>query len=153
MQWNRNKTTAIGCFIFSVFVMILTFNIESPPSATADFLGPKGFPLIISSILILSSIGIYFVKVPSEEEENNEVGMKEIINLLPFIGILIVFILVLPYVGMVIGIFLLMMTLIYLIQRGKWMINTIISASVAIGIWIIFAKLLNIAIPAWPSIV
>lgn len=151
MKWTKNKIIAIVCAIFSVIVIILAFNIQTPPSATMDFLGPKGFPLIISIILILCSIGIYFAK-EQDGEKSDEVGIQEIVNLLPFIGVLIIFLLILPFIGMVIGIFLLMMTLIFLIEKGNWVKNTVISTSIALGLWIIFTHILNIPIPAWPSI-
>lgn len=150
MEWNKNKTIATVSFAFSLFVIILAFQIQTPPSATMDYLGPKGFPLIISGLLMICSVGIFFTKISSEESE--EVGIQEIINLLPFIVIVFLFLMILPYIGMVIGIFLLMMTLIQLIEKGKWMKNAIISASVSLGIWVIFAQILNISIPAWPSI-
>ncbi|GEL77095.1 tripartite tricarboxylate transporter TctB family protein [Tenuibacillus multivorans] len=150
MKVSQNKVTGLLCLLFSLFFIYQAFQIEPPPSATMDFLGPRGFPFIIGSQMVLCSLGILFLS--KEEGNEDNVGLSELKSLIPYLLLILVFILLVPYLGMFIGLFLLTFVMVRIMEKGKIIQNLIVSVCVSFAIWIVFDILLNLSMPMWPSL-
>ncbi|MCT8140509.1 hypothetical protein H1D32_24245 [Anaerobacillus sp. CMMVII] len=59
MEWNKDRITGLVGFLFGLCLLIAALKIPSPPTATSDFMGPAAFPIIVSVMVILCSIGIF----------------------------------------------------------------------------------------------
>lgn len=149
---RHNKVIGAMCLVLSIVFTLLAVNISDPPSATSDFLGPKAFPMGIGMLMIGCSIGIGFSRFPKADEQGESLGIGELVPLLPYIGVLILYVILLPYLGMVIGICLLMWLVMFLTGKDRWIKDFVVSGSVAIGVWILFVYILDIHLPVWPSI-
>ncbi|MFB4168281.1 tripartite tricarboxylate transporter TctB family protein [Virgibacillus sp. JSM 102003] len=150
MKISQNKVTGLFCLIFSLFFVYQAFQIETPPSATMDFLGPSGFPFIIGGLMVLCSLGILFISKNEKDDNDDKVGPNELKSLLPYLLLIFLFILIVPFVGMFIGLLLLAFFMIRLIEKGKLLKELAVSSCVAIAVWVIFDLLLNLSMPMWP---
>lgn len=149
MVWNKDRITGLSGFLFGLFLLIAALNISNPPTATSDVMGPRAFPIIISVIVILCSLGVFFF---NKKNETSHIRLQDVSQMFIYVGVLTVFLLTAPYLGLVISFFLLLFVLMMMIQREKVIKTVFISACISISLYLIFELLLNINIPAWPSI-
>lgn len=94
MKVSRNQITGAVLVIVGVVVVILTIQFSTPMKA--EYPGPKLFPLIASVGLIGLGIGIFFQKDDSNKIEISATMVKRILLML---GIIILYILGLKYLG------------------------------------------------------
>lgn len=147
-----NRVIGAVCLVFSIVLTLLAVNISEPPSATSDLLGPKAFPVGVGVLMIGCSIGIGFSRLPTTDERGESLGVRGLIRLLPYVSVLVLYVFLLPYLGMVVGICMLMWLAMFLTGKDRWVKDIIISGSVAIGVWVLFVYILEIHLPVWPAI-
>ncbi len=139
----KGKLVTIVLLLFSVFMFYEALSIED--GRQLDPLGAKGFPLIVISIIIIMCM-ISLIKdwKTENEEENNKVNKE-------FIGVLVslvVFLLVIEWIGFLLAAIFLSSCILALISKQIKMIQTVaISLGLSIVASFVFGQLLNVPLP------
>lgn len=139
----KGKIITIVLLIFSLFMFYEALSIED--NRQLDPLGAKGFPLIIISIIIIMSIVSLIKDWKKEDEvEQNKIN-KEFIGILV---LLVVFLLVIEWIGFLVAAILLTSSMIALLSKQIKVLQTvIISFVLSILATLVFGQLLNIPLP------
>lgn len=146
MNINKNQILGIAGLLFSLFYIILSFNIMKPPGLTQDILGSRAFPIGTGILMGLCSLGIIFVPVPREEEDES-VGVQGIQQLLPYVLIILLYILLLPILGTIIATTLFMFVMMNRMSKKHFGKDLIIAASISLFLWFIFSFVMKIPLP------
>lgn len=145
MVWDKNKTTGLIGLIVSLAYVILSFNIMQPPGLTQDLLGSRAFPIGVGILLALSSIAIFFMKLSDEEEEG--LGLDGVKRLSPYVLLVIIYIVMMPLIGMLISTILFMLAVMHRMTKGTWCKDAVIVCSISTGLWVLFELVLTIQLP------
>lgn len=142
MKKGNFVAAAIG-FVFGVFVLIEAFLL---PKGTNGVPGPGLFPIIISAIMILSSVALFLRSLKMKAEEDIEIHpfSDDSKRVYLVMAVLLVYLVVMPYVGFCVTTFVLMSALVKWFSAKKIVPCLLISAVVTAAVYLIFSKVLNV---------
>jgi putative tricarboxylic transport membrane protein len=145
MTWTKNRLTGAIGILFGILYTVLSFNIRKPPGMTLDVLGSKTFPIVAGIIMLVSSLIIFLQRDHDDDEE--EFGKNEIVTLLPYVLMVIIYIALLPITGTLITTILFMYFVMNRMSKGVWWKSLVISVSITICFWLLFVVLLKVQLP------
>jgi putative tricarboxylic transport membrane protein len=121
-----------------------------PRAAISDPLGPTAFPILLG-ILMLIGAGVQVAEIVlrraghAAPTEDDSPRFDPIV--LAGIASLIAFALLLEMLGFVVAMALQMVFLTLLLDRTRWKLNLAASIGYAVGVYVLFAVLLGVALP------
>ncbi|MGN0157519.1 MAG: tripartite tricarboxylate transporter TctB family protein [Brotaphodocola sp.] len=133
------------------FAAALLLFLENPGVATQGT-----FPLAASSVMVLSSlvmVGEMKCLSPSFAEEEKENRFMKTLRFLfpdkmaPVMLLIVVYAVMLPYVGFMIATAAFLFLIMMLLKAGKWSHCVLISAGIVAGIMIIFQFIFHVVLP------
>ncbi|NOU75707.1 hypothetical protein GC098_30780 [Paenibacillus sp. LMG 31458] len=90
-----NRITASVGLLYALLYFMFAYAIPAPPGLTQDLLGSRAFPMAIGVLMGVCAIGIFFMR--TEETDEVIVGWEGVVRLLPYVFMLALYILLLPY--------------------------------------------------------
>ncbi len=153
--WLTEALIGGGSFIFAVVYFALSFQItnKAVTNLKTNSIEPTLFPRAISLIAMVVSLSIFipalikYFKTPVGEgvdEQRPKIFTKD---RLVIWGCMIVYILVVKYVGYIISTFLLSSVILNYVKREKWIRNLIFSLVFSVVCYLVFNNLLSIWLP------
>ncbi|WP_157800921.1 tripartite tricarboxylate transporter TctB family protein [Bacillus solitudinis] len=162
--WHINKKIAIILFLFSVFYLIVAFQIPTfaiPRPVDSDL-----FPKVLGGMMAVLSILLFFekkenpaVEVLEEEadlaekeevpkKESEETGWKHPkMQVITTIVTLIVYIALFEHLGFVLSTIWMLYFLTFYYGYRRYVINGIVTVSVSLGFYLIMTKGLGVYLP------
>ncbi|MBP1154473.1 MULTISPECIES: tripartite tricarboxylate transporter TctB family protein [unclassified Paenibacillus] len=142
-KWKAGLYSGLPIFLFSVFIFWKSFDLP--------YLGSVGpgagfFPVWLSGILIILSL-FYMVEFRNKENSEEESMPKgeDLKKVLYIIGCLILFVIIISYLGFVLSSAIFLFLLLY--RAYKWYLNLIISVGTSIFLFWLFRTLLSVTLP------
>lgn len=138
-----NIITAVVCIVMAVYVILTAMTY---PGAKHGVPGPGMFPIIISSLMILSSISLIITSLKMKPEENVSIdisseGSKRVYIVM---AMLIAYFILFKYVGFIITTTVLLSVLIRWFSKKNIVFCIVISIVITMAVYLIFNKLLNV---------
>jgi putative tricarboxylic transport membrane protein len=142
MKKGNFVTAAIGC-LFGILVLIEAFRL---PRGTNGVPGPALFPTIVSAIMILCSVALFLrtLKMDPKDAVAIQAFSNDSKRVYLVMAILIVYLMVMPYIGFCTTTVVLMFALIKWFSAKKALPCFLISAAVTAAVYLIFNKVLNV---------
>lgn len=143
----------IALIVFLIAAGYLYMASQFPRLEIGDPLGPKIFPVILGTILIITAILLVFESFRKPEgdarksDEPEEKGNKHLLVILAVALVTLVYVLVLEKVGYILDTFLLLMVTMAYFNRNKYVQNGIIAIAFSLIFYLMFAKLLGVTLP------
>jgi putative tricarboxylic transport membrane protein len=141
----------VGIVIF-LFGAVTTFLSLKMPIGTFRMAGTGMFPLCLGILLMILS-GVFILKIffqVKEEQVKKEVSIESSgspIQLILFLGTMVLATLFFNQLGYPLTSFLLMMALLRILGIKRWGLNILISVVTAVGSYFLFVQWLNIPMP------
>lgn len=143
---NRNRITGILCLALGLAYLAGTAQI--PASTMSGDPGPLVFPIIAGVLMVVSSIGVFFKKVP--ENEPAFLNNKQFGRLMLMLGVMVAYVLLMSWFGYLLpslGMFFIMSTM---MAEGKhvpvWQ-RVLYAVICTLIVYALFTKALGVALP------
>lgn len=107
--------------------------------------GPGFFPRIIGVAIILLTLYSLFVDV--RRRARSDVGTPYFRDILIFFGYCFAFVFALPWLGGLLAMIAFMLAALFTFNRGRTLVNLVVSVALPIGLYLIFDVWLNAAVP------
>lgn len=138
-----------------VFLLIgIGFVWQSNSISTAAYgstIGANIFPLGLGSLLILLSLRLFYEVLKTKHINDGKEAQKlDYKRFLLIFGAALLYAYFLEEIGYVLGTFLFLLFSFQVIEKGKLLKSVLISASFAIGVYVIFVMLLEGSMPGFP---
>jgi len=145
----RVSNTAIGLFLI-IFALAVIIHTRTFPSLDNGYPGPSLFPRVLAVLFILAGIGLIIQGIKTREKilkfDTGAVNRTGWINILFVLGAAVCYIFLAEAVGFLILSFVIMMFLMkWLRAKTSW--SLVMSVSVTLAIYILFAKILLVPLP------
>lgn len=130
----------------ALFLGALSFT---SPSAQADAIGPRFFPLVASAVLALGGLGLILTSLrakgaPGRESDEGSAPFGRLVVVIAlFAGFLLIFV---P-VGFLISTALFMTVMTSYVRPDRWKTNAIVGILTSIVIYFSFTQLLGVGLP------
>lgn len=147
METIKNKDRIVGVILFVVALAFAIGALTLPDTAAADVRGPKLYPLGLAIILAILSIMLIVTGKGGGKPLTKKIWIQ---GFLPTIGICILYIALLSKLGFVICTIALMLALFRIKGERKWWLNVVIAIGTAVGIYLLFGKMLNVPLKLMP---
>lgn len=145
----RVSNTAIGLFLI-IFALAVIIHTQTFPSLDNGYPGPSLFPRVLAVLFILAGIGLIIQGIKKREKilkfDIGAVSRTGWINILFVLGAVVGYIFLADAIGFLILSFVIMMVLMkWLRAKTSW--SLVMSVSVTLAIYILFAKILLVPLP------
>ncbi|MGE4454664.1 MAG: tripartite tricarboxylate transporter TctB family protein [Sphaerochaeta sp.] len=140
------KANFIVSGVFTVFaIFIIALSLTYPPS-NHGVPGPGMFPIIIASLIILSSLSLFLTTLRMDKEADVEVDLKSknVLNVYVTMVGLIVYFILLPLVGFVVTSTIMLILYIKWFSKRPWWKTILISVIFVLAIFFLFGSVLNV---------
>ncbi|RLQ93812.1 tripartite tricarboxylate transporter TctB family protein [Falsibacillus albus] len=147
MLKTANQKIAVFLFLFSIFYLIMTFNLPSYPYVPVD---SDVIPMGLGILLMILSAALYFVKEKSEasKEEHEKIPGKEKLMLLGVLGIILLYIFLLEPLGFILSTLLFIFGCSRLLGYKNYILNGVVSIIFPLVVYFAFTKGLQVALPS-----
>jgi len=140
------KANFIVSGVFTAFaILIIAVSLTYPPS-NHGVPGPGMFPIIIASLIILSSLSLFITTLRMGKEADTSVDLKSknVMNVyVTMVGLVLYFIL-LPLVGFVTTSIVILILYIKWFSKRPWWKTVLISVIFVVAIFFLFGSVLNV---------
>ena len=140
------KANFIVSGVFTAFaIFIIAVSLTYPPS-NHGVPGPGMFPIIIASLIILSSLSLFITTLRRGKEADTSVDLKSknVMNVyVTMVGLVLYFIL-LPLVGFVTTSIVMLILYIKWFSKRPWWKTVLISVIFVLAIFFLFGSVLNV---------
>lgn len=143
-----NQKIALGLLLFSIFYLILSFNLPAYPYVPVD---SDVIPIGLGFLLIVLSIFLYFVKdkqTQSEDEKKETIPGREKLMLIAVLGFIILYILLLEPLGFILSTLIFIFGCSRFLGYKNYLVNGIVSIVFPLVVYFAFSKGLQIALPS-----
>lgn len=147
MKITSNFMTGIIGFALSVAYILASMSIPRPPGLTQDLLGSRSFPIAVGVLLCICSIIIAFLPETAEDAEE-KAGKEGYLRSLPYVIIVALYILILPYLGAIIATTAAIFAMMNRMERNIWWKDLLLSATISIILWLLFDVMLKVSLPS-----
>jgi putative tricarboxylic transport membrane protein len=140
------KASIVAAIIsFVIGICIITIAMTFPKGSNG-VPGPGMFPIIIATIIILSSVAVLIRSLRMEKKDDKEVKFLSADTKRAYItmAILAIYFIVLPFIGFCVSTALLMLVLIKWFSKKNIIQCSLISLIITLAIFLVFSKLLNV---------
>ncbi len=147
-RFKREIVVAASAAVAGIIYLVAVAAL--PRAAISDPLGPTAFPILLG-ILMLIGAGVQVAEIvlgrtdPAAPDEDDAPRFDPIV--LAGIASLIAFAVLLDTLGFVVAMGLQMAFLTFLLDRTRWKLNLAASIGYAVGVYLLFAALLGVALP------
>jgi putative tricarboxylic transport membrane protein len=145
----RVSDTVIGLSLI-IFACAVLVHVQSFPKLDNGYPGPALFPSVLSVLFIICGIGLIIQGIRKREKflkfDFGSIRLSGWINIVFVLGAIVSYILFSDYVGFLIFSFVILMILM------KWLkvsikLSLVMSVSVTLAIYLLFAKILLVPLP------
>ncbi|MCH1626829.1 tripartite tricarboxylate transporter TctB family protein [Fredinandcohnia quinoae] len=140
---SLNKKISIFLMVISIGYLVLSYRLPSYPYVPVD---SDAVPITLGFILLILSILLFFQKDEKNEEEN-KLPKGEIKVLLTVLFLVLLFIILLEFLGFIISTALFLYFCSWFLGYKKWLSNVIVSLSIPLFIYFLFTSFLKIQLP------
>lgn len=143
--FNTETISGLLSILVGSFFYYLTLDF---PSIETDVLGAAFLPKLYSILLIIFGVILITKKLvkSNTNPENQEGEFKGFYGLSSMV-IVLIYVLLLPYIGFYIATILVMLTLLYFLKVRKILVLLSVSVGVTLFVFILFEKLLKVPLP------
>ncbi|PAB57962.1 tripartite tricarboxylate transporter TctB family protein [Anaeromicrobium sediminis] len=152
-----NFLTAVIVLLFGIIYSLRAYSL--PRASIGSPMAPSIYPLLLGGSMIVLGLILLMksslqktkesIKEVMTKATENEIISRKMIKITCIVSI--VYALLFDHLGYIISTFLFLQSMLFLTNgKKKWVINTIVSISFSIGIYVIFSKLLGISLPPIP---
>lgn len=116
------KTNLIGgivAAVFSIVLFSLSFKIEESIS-TGSSVGSAFFPKMMAILIFLLSMGMLIQSIITKKYEIIDINVSDEIRVLLFLGIIVVYIISLKYLGFLIATIAMNSSVLWVLKSRKW---------------------------------
>lgn len=144
--FNTETISGLLSILVGSFFYYLTLDF---PSIETDVLGAAFLPKLYSILLIIFGVILITKKLvkSNTNPENQEGEFKGFFYGLSSMVIVLIYVLLLPYIGFYIATILVMLTLLYFLKVRKILVLLSVSVGVTLFVFILFEKLLKVPLP------
>lgn len=158
MKKEKIDYDAITAIIVTLFGLIYTlFTYLLPRAVIGNKMGPIYFPLVLGIMLIIigvilfirsdkSKIKVAIALMRNQSQKEKEVSRMVWLTCLTAIAYALIF----EHVGFVLATFLFMMSVLFITNGKKYLVNTLVSIIFSVSIFAIFNYALGIPLPGLP---
>jgi hypothetical protein len=150
---NRaNRILAIICFLLGVLLILaIPSQVPHVGDTSRQVLTADSFPRFVGFLMIISSIGLFIqaqlgIKYKTETESAPDFNLKQGKGVFLIFALIIVYALVMPYLGFLISSMAFGCMFLFLMKQKKWWYYAILIIVVVL-IYIVFTKWLYIFLP------
>ena len=144
MRYNKERAGSLLFLFTGGYGVALSIHL---PMGEVDLPGPGIFPLAISILLIVVG-ALIFIGGKKQEEIELNAGLKNQIKTVALIVLLTgLFIIALKTLGYLIAACLYLLGLFRFVSGLKWGWSAILTATLALGSWYLFGKILGVRLP------
>jgi putative tricarboxylic transport membrane protein len=151
----RKMNKVFDRYASAVFLLIgIGFVWESRKISESSYgsnVGPDIFPMGLGIALILLSIRLFYEVMKTKTAAAGEKESPDYKRFLLILAASILYAYFLEDIGYVIGTFVFLMFSFQVIERGKWIISTLVAAVFSYGVYYLFVKILEGNLPGFPS--
>jgi putative tricarboxylic transport membrane protein len=145
----RVSDSIIG-FVMIIFGLAVIIHTQGFPAQADGHPGPEFFPNVLAGLFMIAGLGLAIGSIRRGEKiimvQAPGLGTAAVVNILFVLGTIVVYILVSDYLGFLVTSLILMGFLMkWLGVTWKWTI--IMSISLTMGIYLLFAKMLLVPLP------
>lgn len=118
------------------------------PLGAMDQPGAGVFPVVVGILVLLSSIAVVWEgwRMPADETVDMPAG-ADAARVLALLGLLVGYVLLLPWIGQLVGSFLFCLMVIRLLSRTPWPWLVVQAAAIAVAAELVFVRLLQVQMP------
>jgi putative tricarboxylic transport membrane protein len=141
----RKANFIVSGVFTALAVFIIVLSLTYPPS-NHGVPGPGMFPIIIASLIILSSLSLFLTTFRMSKEADTSVDLKSknVLNVyITMVGLMLYFIL-LPLVGFVVTSTVMLILYIKWFSKRPWWKTILISVIFVLAIFFLFGSVLNV---------
>ena len=148
MKTITNRWAGIAGVVLSIAYVIASFMIPKPPGLTQDLMGSRSFPIAVGILIGLCSLAIIFEPDSPSDDGEETAGVRGMLQALPYVLILVLYIALLPWVGTVIATIAAFFAMIGRIEgKYRWQ-DLLWAAGITVALWVLFDLVLKISLPA-----
>ncbi|HNZ94975.1 MAG TPA: tripartite tricarboxylate transporter TctB family protein, partial [Sphaerochaeta sp.] len=131
---------------FTLFALAIIFLSRSYPPSNHGVPGPRMFPLIIATLIIISSVVLFIntLRMKPEDDVPVDLTSRNVLNVYITIAGLIVYITLLPLLGFITTTSIMLLLFFKWFSRYAWWKCLLISVLFTVGIWALFSIVLNV---------
>lgn len=158
MRWRPTGRTIFFGIVLVVLVGYTEMAFELEWRTQAGRIGPGFFPRIIGLIGVAITLGALVNSlrpgVGDEEDlfDEDEVGEGDLgrhpVPLVLTVALSVVFLFTLTSLGAIVSAAIFMFGMLWFLNRGKWVMNVVLSVLVPLGMYLLFQTALNAGLPA-----
>lgn len=140
------KANYIVSGVFVVFaIVIIAISMGYPPS-NHGVPGPGMFPILIASLILVSSLtlALLTLRMPKEKDTEIDLKSKNVLNVYITMVGLIVYAVLLPMVGFIVTTSIMLTLYIKWFGKRPWWKCILISVLFTLGIFLLFGSVLNV---------
>ena len=140
---KSNIFVSIIIILIGIFTLI---EVKSFPQGQNNVVGPGFFPGIIATILIILGIILFIQSIRIKKDEDKKVNLFNKENKLAYIimGITLIYLVAMNYIGFLISSIIYLTTLIILYGENNKIKSLIASTIISSAIYFVFSMLLNV---------
>ncbi len=148
MKLITNRMTGIVGLIYAIAYVYFSFRIPTPPGLTQDVMGSRSFPIALGLIMALCAVAILFIPDRRHADDEEVSGWEGIFRVAPYVLIMVLYVLLLPFLGLIIDTALAIFAMMNRSSRQVWWKDIIVSIVISLVIWLLFVWILKISLPA-----
>lgn len=130
--------------------VLLTGGLRAGLTSTRGLLGPGAFPAALGTILAVLAIALAVAtrrRAPSTRTTRDESFGYTRRSLVIDFGLLLLYVLTLPFLGYVIGTLAYILAMLTVVRSGRWWTRVILAAVFVVGTYLLFDRLLQVTLP------
>lgn len=140
------KGNFITAGVFALFAVLVILQSMSFPAGKDGIPGPGFFPIAIAILMLLAAASLTITTLRMKPEEDTAIGMLSDDNKRVYVcmAILVLYLLVMPYVGFCTTSFVLLFGLIKWFGNYRLPSCALLSAAVVVPLFLVFSYVLNV---------
>lgn len=130
--------------------MLLVGGLRGGLTSTRGLLGPGAFPVALGAILAVLAVALAIAtrrRAPSTRTTRDESFGYTRRTLLVDVGLLLAYVLALPFLGYVIGTLAYMLVTLTVVRSGRKVTRVILAVVFVVGTYLLFDRLLQVTLP------
>ena len=143
------KANIIVSVLLIALAILLIVDASTYTKVDPNDVGLAFFPMVVAGLLIVLALILLLTSIFKKVEEVSPgfFGRKQLKSYLA-IGVILVYLIVMPYVGFCVSSALFLFVLIRLFGYHKYWLNAVVSIASSALIYVLFKLLLNVPLPA-----
>lgn len=138
--------TGLVFLVIAVLYLVFTFDIRVPP--LGDPLGPRLFPLVLGALFLGLTVVFLAGVMTRRKAEDDSLDLPAQRRAWVIFGLLLAFVLVLPYAGFPIASVVFVFVVLTLLGYRTVLMNLLSAALMAAGFYLLFDMWLGVPLPA-----